>query len=225
MTTSGGQPGPSAVRVDDDSDWWSVTRPTVEDDMTEPQKREIAEASFQILGVPFEDESFAQTFKKLGIATAVDRGDASDSREQVCYVSPGTKGRTYLIFEHGEVNFSLYLFSEDISWNGRGFCVPSPKVSAGLATMSGLHLGQTPEEVIRILGKPSIRRPNELRYDLEFEKATPPAALLRVRQGHPELRRAAFRMTPETFEFSMLISVRFTHSRMTYLGVSSAETE
>jgi len=224
MTTVGGQSDRLPVRINDDSDWWSLTRPTVEDEEIKLQKREIPEASFRILGVALEDDDFKQAFATLGAAAAVVRGDASVAREQVCYMSPGTKGRTYLIFEHGEVNYSLYLFSEDRAWNGRGFCVSSAKVSASVATMSGLHLGPTREQVIAILGPPSIRRQNEIRYLLEVQKKESPEALLRARNQHPELSQEQLHKDFDTYDLSVYISAHFSHSRLTYLAVSMAET-
>lgn len=219
----GGQT-PSPASPSDASDWWSLTRSQNETEAREVQHREIADANFQIAGVDLHDVTFAKVYGKLGKTPSVQRGDASTWREQACYMSPAPRRPMYLIFEHGEVNASFYLFSETIPWNGSSRCTQSEKISESVGTVSGLHLGQSPEQVVGILGQPSERRQNELVYVVESKRKTDPDALARARKQHPELSEEQFREDYATYDLTVLIRVRFARHKMVYLGVSTAET-
>ena len=209
----------SGERPSDNSDWWSSTRSP-----EGIQYREIADANLQIVGVNLRSDIFQTIYERLGHATVVQRGDSSTWREQVCYVDFSVPYSTYLIFEHGEVNSSFYLFSEAIPWNGRDLCARSKKPLGILETASGLHLGQTPKQVVGILGQPSERRENELRYFFEVKRKTPPDALARARVQHPELSEKQFHDDYDTYDLTVFIYAKFANSEMIYLGVSTAET-
>src|ERR1017187_5030208 len=112
----------SGERPSDNSDWWSWTRSPEGIKSEKIQYREIADANLQIVGVNLRSDIFQTIYERLGQATVVQRGDSSTWREQVCYVDFSVPYSTYLIFEHGEVNSSFYLFSEAIPWNGRDLC-------------------------------------------------------------------------------------------------------
>jgi hypothetical protein len=164
------------VRMDDNSDWWSYLRPGDEDEVAGVLKRPIADATFKLLNIDLTDDNndaVAQALKKLDDATVVQRGDGSTGRDQACYVSSDTKAKTYLIFERGELDSSFYLLSDGPPWNGRDLCVPSVKIGRGVSTDSGLHLGQTPKQVIGILGQPSGQRRDELLYYFAKARETP----------------------------------------------------
>ncbi len=218
----GGQT-PSVVSPSDISDWWSLTGRQTEP-VVEVQHRELADANFRIVGIDLHDFTFAKLFARLGKTHSVQRGDASTWREQACYISHSAEHPTYLIFERGEVNASFYLFSEVTAWNGQGRCTPLRKNLDNLETASGLHVGQTPEQVIGILGQPSERQKNELVYAVESKRKTEPDALARARKQHPELNEEQFHRDYGTYDLSVFVRVKFSRSKMVYLGISVAET-
>src|SRR5579863_607028 len=163
----------TAIRINDDSDWWSGGRTLDSDDTITVQKREIAGTNFRILGIELSEAMFRQARSMLGEATLIERGDAATGRQQTCYVSGENGDRVHLVFESGEVDFTFYLFANGANWNGSEYCARSNQVSKTSSTASGLHLGQTPAQVMAILGKPSNRRENEVIYSLSVTKSVP----------------------------------------------------
>jgi len=213
-----------ATSANDDSDWWSILRSPEEPIGGKFQQREIANANFRITGVFLRDYSLEAIERVMGVAPTTGRGDASTGREQACYVSSDAAHPTYLIFEQGEVNAAFYLFSETTPWNGRNLCVSSKRVSTNVRTNSGLHLAQTPEEVVKILGEPSERRGDALYYLLHVEKKTPPDQFARVRAQHPELSEKQLHDDYDRYDLTVFICAKFRRSSMVYLAVSVAET-
>src|SRR5580704_4994940 len=76
-----------AIRISDDSDWWSGGRTLDSDDTIRIQRREIARTNFRILGIELSEAMFGQARAMLGEASLVERGDAATGRDQICYVS------------------------------------------------------------------------------------------------------------------------------------------
>jgi len=216
---------PSVVPASDKSDWWSTTASQSEENIEPVLHREISDKNYQIAGINLHDMELTTVYEKIGEAHSVQRGDASTWREQACYISRSSERRpVYLVFEHGEVNTSFYLFNEATPWNGSSSCTQTEKVSVATATASGLRLGMTPKQVIGVLGQPSVRKQNELVYAVEVKKKTPPDALARARQQHPELTEEQFREDYATYDLTVLIRARFSRTKLVYLGVSITET-
>ena len=217
---------PAEVPLDDNSDWWSfdgsLDKPTAGELVS--QQRTIADANFQILGMDIRKGALAQAGKILGEATMTDRGDAATGRSQKCYLSSNPKEMVDLIVEEGEVNNALYLFSETSPWKGKEYCSRSPKVSKSGATVSGLRLGLTPAEVIRILGKPSFQNQSEFQYLLESRKETSPGELARFRKDNPDMSEKEFQGNYRYYDITVFIRIKFAHSRLNYLAVSESET-
>lgn len=207
----------------DSSDWWSITGSLGDEGDGTIQNREIAGGNFQILGVDLREDAIARLEKRLGKTPVVNRGDASTGRAQACYLS-SSKPPTFLVAEEGEVNYAFYLFNDAAPWNGRELCTRSTKISHDVQTASGLHLGQTPEQVSKILGKPSRRTPNELSYVLEVRKGPTPDALARCRSQHPELNGNEIPENCVTYDLTVVIRARFAHAKLVYLVVSTSET-
>jgi hypothetical protein len=212
------------VYTGDDSDWWSGLRSSVSVASFEPEKRELANSNFQILGINLDDKVLEQAAAKLGKTIMIQRGDASTGRLQACYVSTGSPDKVHLIFERGEVDDSFYLFSDGPDWDGSKNCLPSSSVSRNLMTASGLHLGQSPSEVIAILGKSTQRRPNELIYSFSVQKKTPARDLQRIRRQQPELSEKELRDDYGTYDLGVGVDAKFAHSRLIFLAVSKSET-
>lgn len=208
----------------DDSDWWSITGSQDKGKILKAQNREIASANFRILGVDLREDAVARLGKKLGKTPIVNRGDASTGRTQACYCS-SSKPPTLLIAEEGEVNSAFYLFSDPTPWNGRDLCSRSSQVSRNVQTASGLHLGQTLDQVIKILGEPSERSRSELTYFLSVRKKTAPDAAARCRLQYHDSSDEDLHEECDAYDLTLFIRAKFAHSELVYLGVSAAETD
>ncbi len=158
-----------------DSDWWSLTRRLDSNEGIKTQEREIAPSNFRIAGVDVDDDFFRHAAETLGKASVISRGDAATFRAQACYVFEKGANRVYLIFEQGEVNNPFYLFSDGPPWEGSEECAPADVSFSRLLTGSGVRLGQTPSELIKVFGRPSLRGKNEFIYMLARKR--PPELL------------------------------------------------
>lgn len=211
------------IRLEDNSDWWSESRTLSSDPRLRIQKREPAVANFQILGIDLGFDMLSSAATRLGKTTIVERGDAATGRAQICYVSTEDSGKVHLIFEQDEVGFTLYLFAEGPDWRGSDRCKPSNLISRNLSTASGLHLGQSPSQVMAILGRPSKQGKNELVYSFLVTKKMPPEELKQIRKQHPEMSEDAFHKSFDYYDLSAGVDARFTDSKLTYLALSKAE--
>ena len=218
-TAQGGPPGYRS----DNSDWWSYTRrPDADDGIS--QKRELPDSNFQILGLKLNDEIFGKASAKLGKATIVQRGDASTGRSQICYSSPGKRGKIYVIFEKGEVNDAFYLFSGGPDWQGSDLCIDSNLITSSLSTASGLRLGQTAAQVRGILGKPSKAADDKVVYSLGVEKKTSAADFENLKRWHPELSDDELHKDYGFYTLGVYIEARFVTGKLVYLGISKTES-
>lgn len=212
--------GSSMVQLDDNSDWWSITKSNDQQaNLDKFQDREIADENFIILGVDIRKGALSQADTQLGEAAIVSRSNASAGRGQKCYVS---KDKTFLIFEEGEVNSVFYLFSDFTPWNGVKLCSRPATLSRTAATASGLQLGQTEQDVIKILGEPTVHRSNEFQYMLRFKKPTPPDKLDQLRNDNSGLSDKEFQDKFGSYDVTVFIRVRFSHSKMEYLAISES---
>jgi hypothetical protein len=196
-----------SVRLDDDSDWWSLVRREVYPDPDQiagikPQHTQLPASNFRILGVNIGDSPATA----LGDATEVKRGDAASGRSQHCYVSEA--GNVHLIFEQGEIINAFILFQGGPDWKGSDSCLVSPKLSENVATARGLKLGMSVQEVKAILGAPNLTRPDKLIYYITFRRVP----------GPKDPKAAEF------IEVEDYIEVHFENSRLSYLAVSRTET-
>jgi hypothetical protein len=214
----------SDVTLDDSSDWWSLINYSIEIQDAMVQNREINKTNYRILNIDVRKYSFEEIEKRLGNSTTVERGDAGSAREQVCYMSSTTVKPAYLIFEQGEVSSSFYLFSEDRSWNGRNLCVQSKQTTNNIKTESGLHLGQSMDRVIGILGKPGKREQNEIIYVIESKVKTSREEIDKARLQNPELSDKEIHDAYDIYNFTVVIRAKFDRSGMIYLAVVTTET-
>src|ERR1700682_5815786 len=174
----------STVRINDSSDWWSMLNERSPEVILEPQHREPASSNFQILGVDLE-QGFTELAAKLGQAKVVERGDGAAGRSQLCYESADDSGAVHLIFEHGEINHSFYLFAGGANWKGDELCLKSKRVSRGLKTASGLALGLTPNQLEAILGGASSRTKDKLLYEFQVDKTISAEEFKELRKRFP----------------------------------------
>jgi hypothetical protein len=160
------------IRLNEQSDWWSMNN---EKELilikVELQQKTFDTNNLKILDLPLDTLSFDQAAEKLGQAIIVNRGDASYSRSQVCYVSSTGPQKIHLIFEGGEGESStFYLFRGGADWKGSNLCAKSNLVSADLTTGTGLRLGLSRTQVESILGKPDSASGNRIAYCRELPK-------------------------------------------------------
>ena len=214
------------VRLDDNSDWWSIMRDEGQPRgiKVQEQKAETPESNFKILGA---DLGYQSPTAKLGQPTTVERGDAGNFRSQACYTSldgPTTdSNRVYLVFEYGEVTSAFYLFAGGPPWSGSDVCLKSRLVSRSTRTGSGLRLGMSTAEIKRILGEPSSAAVDRLVYSRVTKEKTSPEHLKMLRMNstamaEEELQRNAF------WDVTVYIEARFSNDKMIYLGVLRVET-
>jgi hypothetical protein len=213
-----------AIRLYDNSDWWSLNRGSESEDGIKAQERELAKPNFQILGVNLGEIIFTQAAAKLGKTTIIERGDASTGRRQACYSSRGNQNRVYLIFERDEVGYTFYLFGGGPAWEGSDLCAASNDVSRSLATGAGLLLGQTPAQVIAILGRPTKQSENELIYSFLVKKRTSSKDLKEARERNPNMSDKDFQENYGHYNLGAELDARFLQSKLTYLAVSKAES-
>lgn len=200
------------------------------------QNREVARTNFQIAGVDLtaREEVLEQAARILGKVETVATGDAGDFLERACYQSKEINDNTHLIFMRGEVSPSFLLSSESSSWKWKTPCKQSPKISHSLATASGLHLGQTQEQVIAILGLPTRRSRNvqnvrdDLVYELEVKKKMSSRDLAPHLQDelkqYPNLDQKTWIENYGFYSLWESIRARFINDSLTSLEVLWSET-
>jgi hypothetical protein len=91
----------------DSSDWWSINRDDPGRPFAASSAKELKASNFEIAGLTLGADVDAIGVR-LGKATAIDRGDASTGRSQVCY-RLNESALTHLIFEFGADESVLYL--------------------------------------------------------------------------------------------------------------------
>lgn len=216
------QTSPPTYRSDN-SDWWSQLR-KADDEVIPTTGHEPAASNFKILGINIGDDMFKEAWAKLGKAQRVDRGDASSSRSQICYLSVQGRRKIHLVFESSEVAEFFYLFADGPDWNGSDLCAKSSLLTENLSVASGLRLGQSPDQVRAILGKPSVKKDQRIIYSIQLEKETPASDLAKLHRQLPELSEDELRRNYASYTLSVYIEARFAQSRLNYLAVSKSET-
>ncbi len=199
------------------------------------QHREVAGANFQIAGVDLtaSPEVLEQAAKILGKVETAASGDASTWLEEACYRSSDEHDSTRLIFQRGEVSPSFVLSSQSTAWKWKTPCKRSPKVTRSIATASGLHLGQTQEQVIALLGLPTTHRrivqtgQDDLAYELESMKWMSPRALAPYLQDaikqHPNLDQKEWIKRHGFYALEVYIDAKFIRDGLTTLEISWSE--
>ena len=211
------------VRINDNSDWWSVLNQAPHRPDIESQQKDTDESNFEVLGISLGFDQFQSLAAKLGKVTLVHRGDASTGRTQVCYEFGSGSNRSYLVFEKGEITTSFYLLSSASKWNGSTHCAKSNLITNDLHTRSGLRLGQSISEVAAILGKPNLANEDRLFYSRVVQKRTSPESLKAFRRQYPEMPEKDFHDNYDYYSLSVYIEAGFIDSKLSYLAVSRSE--
>jgi len=191
------------------------------------QHGELAKENFQIAGVDLvrEGEVIKQAARIIGPVQTRATGDASTGDERSCY-KPVDKGdSTRLYFHEGEVDSWFVLSSEAPPAERADVCRPSRSVARGISTASGLHLGQTEEEVIALLGLPTRRSHNaktgaeSLVYDYEIEKKASTHQLENARRENPSMGEQELLRNYGSFEQLELVKAEFAGDALAQLQV------
>jgi len=214
-----------AAHIDDDSDWWSVLNPQFVAWKLKPHSVGPTPSNFLVRNVALGPDLLEQAAAEFGASTTVYRGDAAFGRSQVCYVSSEGPPPAYLVFEKGEVNYTFYFFRSAGTWTGRDLCLKSPRVTPGLRTGSGLHLGQPRAQVEAILGRPSAVLADRILYVFETKVSIAPSERQRRGESPPHSGDDRSHSFSGSFLLSVRIEARFLGSKLSYLMVSKAETE
>jgi len=200
------------------------------------QHREIAGTNFQVAGVDLaaRAEVLEQAARTLGRVETKATGDAADFLEEACYRPMEENDRTRLIFQRGEVSPSFVLSSEPTGWKWKTPCKRSPKITRGLATASGLHLGQTQEQVIAILGLPTTHHRNtqigrdDLAYELQSKRwmtSRELAPLLKDElKKHPKLDQSLWIRNYGFYSLWVSIDAKFINDKLSNLRILWSET-
>ena len=213
----------NTVRLADQSDWWSVLNENFYWPIEKPAGDELRADNFEIAGMKLDrDPSFRNVKNKFGRTVTASRGSTSSARQQVCYLSQQNPP-VRLIFEEGDLSLSFYLVAGGQGWNGQALCAESPQVSENLRTKSGLGLGISPVDVVKILGKADVSNPDRLVYEREIEHETPNEKLTELRKEHSEMSEKDFHDNYDSYEVELYIEARFTSGKLSYLAVSKTE--
>jgi len=92
-----------------------------------------------------------------------------------------------------------------------------------LKTKSGLGLGISTTDVVKILGNADISSPDRLVYEREIEQQTPNDKLTELRKEHSEMSEKDFHDNYDSYELELYIEARFTNGKLSYLAVSKTE--
>ena len=212
----------------DDSDWWTaghMQRPLYGDDKV--QARDPDAANFRIAGVEIDEDEFENAASVLGTTPIVERGARSGNlRTQVCYVSVQKSERIYLVFEKSFMNYGAYLFANGPDWDGRRLCTELKNTSVVLKTSSGLHIGESPAQVLSTLGQPSFRNKTDLCYSFRVRgKKASESELAEYRKKHPWFSDKDIEEEFGTYDLQATVHAHFVDSKLTYLEVSKVETK
>jgi len=197
------------------------------------QYGELAKGNFQIAGVDLasEEDVFKQATRILGPVQTRETGDAGDADERACYRPTDKSDATRLYFHAGEVGAWFVLSSTTPASEREDVCRPSSRIARDLKTTSGLHLEQTEEQVIAILGLPTRRSRNantgmdSMAYEYETKKKSSSSDLARARQAHPDMSEQELLSNYGSYDVSESIEMKFAGGLLTELNVSWSVTD
>jgi len=196
------------------------------------QHRELAGTNFRVAGVDLaaNEEVLTQAARIFGKVPTVVTGDASTANERACYRSVEMNNAAYLLFDRGEVSPSFTLTSSGTVLNPKQVCLRTSKIARNTTTEAGLRLGQTPDQVIAVLGLPTTRHRNvqahreEMAYELDAKEKTARDDLAKLLEQNPNMPPKEFHENYDFYNLSVSIHATFTYDRLTYLKVDWSAT-
>ena len=208
------------IHLDDNSDWWSINRGEPSRPSAKATNGNLQADNFEIAGITLGRGGSDAITTELGTATSVKRGDASAGRSQLCY-RLGHDGTEHLVFEFGEDESVVYIFSGGEPWSGEKFCVSSEKALIGLGTVSGLRIGLPRSEVEKILGRPDAEDADSLVYSQQFEQKSTPQEFEVLRRDYPEkLSDEEAHKRFDYYPVEQYVLAKFASSKLVYLAIS-----
>jgi hypothetical protein len=211
------------VRFRDHSDWWSINNESFHRLNVKPLNKDMGDGSFRVADVTLGPDQFNDLAAKFGKVRIVERGDASNGRQQACYFSIQDSARVYLIFEFGEDESAFYLFSSGANWKGNELCGKIKVGAMNLNTTSGVRLGITRDRLDTILGKPDVVAGDKVAYSRETKVRTSPQEFEKLRAEYPQkLGDQAAHTMFDYYPVETYIEARFVDSRLNYLAVSKS---
>ena len=194
---------------------------------------EMANTNFQIAGVNLAstEEALKQASRILGPAVPYETGDAANSDVRTCYRPAETTDRTRLYFHQGEVDEWFVLSMGVPTWERNTSCHPSMKISKNTGTASGLHLGQSQQDVIAILGLPTRRSHNAstdwdfMAYDFQIRKKASKQELDQAREQNPSTGEQELEKNYGFYDLSETIEAKFVNNRLNSLDVHWLTTD
>lgn len=197
------------------------------------QHGELPAGNFQIAGVDLasEVEVLKQAARILGPAGTRATGDAADYDERACYRPVDKNDTTRLYFHRGEVSPWFVLSSTTPASERNDVCRSSSKITRDISTVSGLHLGQTQEQVISILGLPTRRSHDPatardvMAYEYETRRRASADKIARAREQNPNMSEEALFRSFGFYDLEELIEVKFSSRILTELKVSWTGTD
>jgi len=207
-------------RLNDSSDWWSISREDSRTPNVKPSNHELQPSNFSLAGITLGQGGVEAITARLGQAPEIERGDASTGRSQLCFAS-AANSTVHVVFEFGEDESIFYLFSGGAPWKGSKYCIQSKRVSDSLSTRSGLRLGLTRPEVEAILGHPDATTVDDFVYSRQFDKKSTPSEFAIFRKEFPmQLSDEEAHKKFDFYSVEQYILVRFKDSKLVYLAVS-----
>ena len=207
------------VRLEDSSDWWSISSGNLQLPNSQGGKEEIGTENFEIFGARLGEHSFEDLAAKLGTVTVIARGDGETGRHQACYVFSNSTSTTHLILESSEEGWLFYLFSAGSEWKGSQYCATVAEMSS-ISTQSGLRLGITVRQLEKILGKPDVVHGDTVFYSRAFQRKLSRAQFERQRKQYPKVltdKEAHEKL--DYYAVDQYIVAKFAKSRLAYLAV------
>jgi len=197
------------------------------------QHGELAKENFQIVGIDLasDEEVLGQGFRLLGKVQTVATGDAAASDERACYRPSDKDDTTRLYLHRGEVCPWFVLSSKSPPSEQHDFCRVSDKITKDVATASGLHLGQTKEQVISLLGLPTRRshdvqsRKDLMAYEFETRRKASRLEMARARQQNPGMSERELESNYGFYDLGEAIEASFTDNAITELTVNLCATD
>jgi hypothetical protein len=168
----------------------------------------ISPKNFEILGIELPDSTVSDVERILGPAPSKQADNVEEA--SACYTSPGSD-RTVLEFRYWfESVVGFRLFTGTLQY--RNHCAKSKLISADLTTSSGIKVGLSKDEVIKLLGPPSKRQQNSFTYEVSYDR--PPT--------HEEIKRSkdAYRPVPASISVYGKIDLGFQHGKVVWVDIA-----
>lgn len=147
----------------------------------EGMARQIIMKNFEIAGITLGVSTGHDVERILGPACAVDTPDHEGARR--CYISASGDG-TVLEIESWAGTASQFRLASRPN-PAEGTCAKSPLVSKKLGTGTGLKLGLLRNQVIAILGQPTVVKGPTLEYQQFFDRPLTSQEKLRLKESGP----------------------------------------